>query len=476
MLFAFLKYIKPTWYYNLTTPGQFVPYFVDYCKLNAAEQDILKIDDGYCTAEGLLADAAYQAWYKGIIKRDPKFSLYANVSTKREYKTRVIELFKGHNVKVSEDVFVKNINDNYRFIRRYFNPAIAWYILLVRLFSIHNPVREVIGFIRSIMVKRVDLYHITSWVLLKEEFDSFNSQLVKQQPKVSVIIPTLNRYSYLKNILRDLEKQQYTNFEVIICDQSDIFDENFYKGWNLDLKLIRQQEKALWLARNSAVEVSNGPFIAFSEDDVRIDPDWIQQHIKCIDFFKADISAGVFFPEGSEIPVHNSYFRWADQFATGNAMLKRDVFFRTGLFDRQFEKQRSGDGEFGLRCYLFGYTSVSNPLAFSRDVKASTGGLRETGSWDSFRPTRVFAPRPVPSILYLTREYFGNHLAILMLMFSLPGSLIPYKYKANKGLKILAYFSFFLIWPLLILQVLLSWQRAGKKIKEGHMIKTLSVK
>ena len=76
------------------------------------------------------------------------------------------------------------------------------------------------------------------------------------QPKVSVIIPTLNRYKYLKDVLSDLEKQDYRNFEVIVCDQSDNFDEDFYNGWNLDLKLIRQEEKALWLARNTAVKAA----------------------------------------------------------------------------------------------------------------------------------------------------------------------------------------------------------------------------
>ena len=91
---------------------------------------------------------------------------------------------------------------------------------------------------------------------------------------------------------------------------------------------------------------------------------------------------------------------------------------------------------------------MSNPLAFCRDVKASTGGLREQGSWDSFRPTKLFAPRPVPSVLYLSRKYFGNHLSLLMLLFSVPGSIIPYRLKSNKSLKVLASLLFIVTWPL----------------------------
>src|SRR6187455_1846601 len=98
------------------------------------------------------------------------------------------------------------------------------------------------------------------------------------------------------------------------------------------------------MARNQAIRESKSEFIALSEDDVRIPVDWISNHMKCIDYFNSDISAGVFFPSGSGIPPEKKIFRWAEQFATGNACLKKDVFRSIGLFDRQFEKQRMGDG------------------------------------------------------------------------------------------------------------------------------------
>ena len=78
MLFDFLKYINPTWYNNLIPEGQETPYFVDFRKLDKPEQDLLDIDLGYCNQAGSVADAAYQAWHKGIMKRDPEFSLNAN--------------------------------------------------------------------------------------------------------------------------------------------------------------------------------------------------------------------------------------------------------------------------------------------------------------------------------------------------------------------------------------------------------------
>ena len=63
-----------------------------------------------------------------------------------------------------------------------------------------------------------------------------------------------------------------------------------------------------------------------------------------------------------------------------------------------------GDGEFGTRCYINGLFAVLNPLSPCTDVKASSGGLRQMGSWDSWRPLKFFSARPIPSVLYYSRN------------------------------------------------------------------------
>src|SRR5690606_28015524 len=128
------------------------------------------------------------------------------------------------------------------------------------------------------------------------------SQLLEQAPLVSVVIPTLNRYAYLKEVLQDFEKQDYPYFEVLVVDQSEPFQPDFYKQFDLRLHVIQQEEKALWLARNTAIKEAQGDLVALSEDDVRIAPNWISSHLQCLDFFKAQVSAGVFYPEGQELP------------------------------------------------------------------------------------------------------------------------------------------------------------------------------
>ena len=470
MLFSFLKYISPTWYYNISSEESSVNhFFLNYRSLDESQQKLLDISDCYRNYESVLCDAAYQINKKGLFspKAEP---LAVNPQKKRSV---TIKLFGGRAMAIHRDVCITDVIDNYCFVKRFFSSSHLVRIFVRRVLTLHNPINEVRGLLKARKVKRINVFAQNGYEGYRKDYEAFESALVKSNPKVSVVIPTLNRYEYMKDVMADLEKQDYKNFEVIVVDQSEPFKEEFYKDWNLDLHVYHQEEKALWLARNNAIKNATGEFIAMSEDDVRVKPDWITQHLKCIDYFKSDISAGVFYPEGSCIPAERSFFALSEQFATGNALFCRDIMRTTGMFDRQFEKQRSGDGEFGMRCYLCGFKSVSNPFADCIDVKAGTGGLRQTGSWDSFHPTKWFAPRPVPSVLYFCRKYHGNHIARTMLLSTIPYSLTSYKYKKVNKMKMVSLLIAVIGFPVVITQVMMSWRQASKKLNEGAKIEQL---
>lgn len=441
MLFSFLKYLQPTHYFQLyKSSGKTI-----FPKVEELPEELiaqLKTDTAFSTNIAKNYDLSWQAIQKGYIGDALTYSQFEDVSLK----------------------------DNYHFIRKYFNKAWVFYVLILRLFLLNNPIKEISTWFKTRYVKRVEIDDVS---IYDKQYEAFKSTLIDCDFKVSVVIPTLNRYGYLKDVLNDLEQQDYSNFEVIVVDQSDPFNAGFYKDFKLDIQLIRQEEKALWLARNNAIRKAKGTFIALSEDDVRIQPNWISSHLKCLDFFKAKVSAGVFYPEGGKIPKERSFFAVASQFATGNAMLYKDTFKTVKLFDRQFEKQRMGDGEFGLRLFLSDIKSISNPKASCIDVKAGEGGLREMGSWDAFRPSNFFAPRPIPSVLYFFRRYFGKKASRLAMLRTVPLSIFPYQFKKNKALILLGVLVSLLILPLVIYQVLKSWKLATNKIEQGPLIETL---
>lgn len=445
-LFPFLKYIKPIWYYNLVSAAR-APYWSDYDKLTEQEQALIDFDHSFSSLPVSRLDAAYQAWHKGIVTDDVSHCL--NIE--------------------GVDVSVK---DQYRFVRKYFNPFFCIYIFIFRLLSLYNPIKETAGFFSSFKIKRINPDHKQ---VINAAINDFDSSLIARKPFVSVIIPTLNRYKYLADVLSDLEMQTYSHFEVIICDQTAPFDDTIFSNRNLDIRLIRQSEKALWLARNTCIQQSKGELILLFDDDSRVDPDWIEMHIRCLDFYKADICSGVSLSTvGAKIPGNYSCYRWGDQLDTGNAMLYKSVFAKVGLFDRQFERQRMGDGEFGLRCYLAGLKNISSPDAKRIHLKVSEGGLRQMGSWDAFRPKKLFSPRPIPSVLYLSRKYFGTKNTLLWLLLSVPPSIIPYKFKGNAVLNYLSLLLIVFTLPFVAVQVIISWRAASRMLREGDKIATLA--
>jgi len=442
MLFSFLKYLQPTHYFTLSNrKGEYIYPIASEIPKNIIKY--LNIDTNYSSKTAINYDLSFQAIEKGFVGDVKKIEFIEEIP----------------------------IVDEYRFVKKYFSVFWYYYVFIIRLLTLNNPFKEINGFIKSFKVSRS---LISKNALTYSEWNSFDSKLLKTDPKVSVIIPTLNRYEYLRDVLNDLENQDYQNFDVIVMDQSEPYQDKFYDAFDLDIKLENQKEKALWLARNKAVELSDADYLLLFDDDSRVDVNWISNHLKCLDFFNADISSGVSISTvGAKIPHNYTYFKHSNQLDTGNVLIKRKVFKAIGLFDRQYEKQRMGDGEYGLRAYLYGFVNISNPYSKRLHLKVGSGGLRQMGSWDGFRPKKWFSPRPIPSVVYQFRKYYGTKMTIYSLIRSVPPSILAYKYKGNKNLILLAYLSLFLIWPLILIQVMQSWNKASLKLKQGALIKII---
>jgi len=355
-----------------------------------------------------------------------------------------------------QNTSVGGVSDNYRFVFRHFGRGKALYVLFWRIIGFKNPIREIYSFLTNRESK-------ISLANLELEADRFRGEL-NTVPRVSVIIPTLNRYEYLKDVLSDLEKQTYKNFDVWICDQSDDYKEDFYKAWNLDLHVFKQAEKALWRARNRCVEDSDGEYLLFFDDDSRVENNWIQKHLDVA--LSSYISAGITDTlTGGGRGQKSDYYHMSEMLDTGNVMIKRLVFETAGVFDEKFERMRMGDGEYGLRCLLNGFPIVSNPHAGRVHLKGESGGLRQMGAWDAIHSIGLFKPRPIPSSLYLARKHFDNETALIYGLSQLPKSMISYRFKGSGMLKKVPYlFGGFLLSPILLFTFWMSWRKSTEML------------
>jgi glycosyltransferase involved in cell wall biosynthesis len=441
-MFNFINYCTPSWYFNLINSQKIDYYFVNYDKLLSEEKMLIDYDPNYSCKEVSLLDASYQAFKKGIITKENSQKLDVNKCN-------------------------PTVDDNYRFIRKYYGFPWVLFVLTLRLLTLHSFFIELLGFVRCVKIKRVQLYDkikIMNTVVWQNDLNI-------NKAFVSVIIPTLNRYEYLDRCIKDLEKQSHKNFELIIVDQSEPYNPDFFKNRAIDIKLIRQEFKGLWKARNNAIRASKGEYILLYDDDSIVNSNWIENHLKCIEHFEVEVSSGVSLATvGSKIPKSYSFFRWADQIDTGNVLIKKDVFRRIGLFDEQFEGMRLGDGEFGFRAFLKSIPMISNPEAFRIHLKVETGGLRQMGSWDAFRPTKLFAPKPIPSVIYFYKRYLPKLNFRMTIFIGLILSNIKYTNKSHNGYLIISTLKTLVLFPIMIYQLYKSTKIALKMIANGSKI------
>lgn len=135
-----------------------------------------------------------------------------------------------------------------------------------------------------------------------------NLRPIKQNEKIAVAIPTKNRYNYLAALLSSLIQQRYTNWMLVINDQSNLPVE----GDNLlkDLfTLIRNEGHDVriictrngWERHQSAMEAvpEEIEFIVRIDDDVLLSKDFLANLVKPFMFFtdRALVAAGGCYPE-----------------------------------------------------------------------------------------------------------------------------------------------------------------------------------
>jgi len=204
---------------------------------------------------------------------------------------------------------------------------------------------------------------------------------IAANPKVSVVIPTLNRYPFLRNCFECLSKQTIMPYEVICADQTpeEKRSEAPYKEFpQLPIITIFFDSPGLWKARNAAVKRATGDYILFFDDDITFREDLIEQHLRGLAGYGADVSRGlVDARRGHPLPGDFLCFRHTDNFDTCNTLARATSIRTAGRFDLNFEGADYGDMDFGMRLYLTGSVMLHNPDARVIHHVAPVGGLRE---------------------------------------------------------------------------------------------------
>lgn len=240
------------------------------------------------------------------------------------------------------------------------------------------------------------------------------ASLQKTLYKISIIIPTVERYSYLVTALNQLLLQTILPFEVIVIDQTPLADRkpDLFAGYEkIGLRYFSMDQSGQCGSRNLGLLQSSGDYILFIDDDVEVKPDLLEQHIRCMEYFSADVSCGM-CDEVDAGPIHYDYtfIRHSDVFPTNNGMVKRSVLEKSGLFDMAFDHGQRADGDIGARMYKTGAKMIFNPEIRVLHHRAPRGGLRKHNVRKvTFSSSRKYISHfRVPHVteLYLNRIHF----------------------------------------------------------------------
>lgn len=120
-----------------------------------------------------------------------------------------------------------------------------------------------------------ELYSVWSdWQTIhKRQFETIPLELLDSKQSFSIVIPTLNEEAYIGNLLSDLQKQDYPDFEIIHVDAHSHDNtcqvvDTFKKV--LNISTIYSDRKNLSHQRNLGADHAQGKYVIFVDADTRI--------------------------------------------------------------------------------------------------------------------------------------------------------------------------------------------------------------
>jgi glycosyltransferase involved in cell wall biosynthesis len=213
-------------------------------------------------------------------------------------------------------------------------------------------------------------------------------------PQVSIVMSTYNRGLLLDDAVRSVLAQHEPTappFELIVVDNNstDGTREIVERFANLDgrVRYLFEAQQGLSYARNAGIRAARAPIIAFTDDDVRAEPDWVSAIVRAFqEHPDADFVGGRVLPVWPDAPPawltrdHWTPLALADYgdapiavtsrrsicLVGANLSFRRPVFDLVGEFGADFQRVKDGigsleDHEFLLRLLRLGRSGVYDP-------------------------------------------------------------------------------------------------------------------
>ncbi|MBP7145998.1 MAG: glycosyltransferase [Acidobacteria bacterium] len=194
------------------------------------------------------------------------------------------------------------------------------------------------------------------------------------QPAFSIVVPTFSRPERLKTCIESMCGLDYDRslFDLVIVDdgspdfaavEAAVRD---YRG-RLQLQLVGNAHGGPASARNAGARHARGEYVAFTDDDCRVDPGWLAAFARQFAAAPRCIAGGrtvnaladnVYTAASESLVCYMRDYhlrKGAPFFATNNLALHREVLAGIGGFDERFPLAAGEDREFCDRCVHSGH-------------------------------------------------------------------------------------------------------------------------
>jgi len=188
-----------------------------------------------------------------------------------------------------------------------------------------------------------------------------------EEPYITILVATRDRPDSLAKSLRTILELKYSNFDVVVIDNapsSNAARDFIHKTYHQHSKIryVREDSPGLAIAHNRAFAEITAPFVAFTDDDVLVDPYWLQA---IIHNFLLDDEVGCVTGLIMPIELETISQLWVEQF---------------GGFGKGFTKNTFDLNKHRPQDLLFPYTA--GKFGSGANMAFRTSALRTIGGFD----------------------------------------------------------------------------------------------
>lgn len=226
----------------------------------------------------------------------------------------------------------------------------------------------------------------------------------ENENKVAVIVITYNGKHNLKECFGSLKNQTYKNFDCYLLDNASTDGSTEYVREDFPWVKIIRLEKNYGFAEgyNRAVKKVSAEYVAFLNDDTRVDPEWLEELVKAIEndeslfavgskmlfYDKPDtinhagakitiIGAGIDVGFGEKDSPEFNKQKYVGAVCGGAMLSRRKIFEELGGFDKDYFAYFE-DLDLCWRAWLMGYKVLYVPTSIVYHKFGGSWGERDS--------------------------------------------------------------------------------------------------